>query len=329
MKNVFLTMLLCLASHASYAATHHVTSHAPIGIMGDHIHHKQGEWMLSYRFKQMSMQDNRRGTDNISTADVLSDFMVSPRKMEMDMHMLSGMVGLTDEITLMVMVPYTLLSMDHINRMGMAFTTKSEGIGDVKASLLYPLYQRHQQTLILGGGVSLPTGSISKKDTTPMGPQQLLPYPMQLGSGTYDLSPFLTYQQHQQAWSFGSQLGSTLRLATNDHDYRLGHRAHMSVWGAHNVTDSMSLSLRIDGSSWGNINGEDTQLNPMLVPTARSDLRGGTRLDALMGINFLASKGPLKDHRLAIEGGVPLYQHLEGPQLKTEYLLTIGWQKSW
>ncbi len=36
--------------------------HAPIGVMGDHMHHK-GEWMLSYRYMHMDMEGNRIGTD--------------------------------------------------------------------------------------------------------------------------------------------------------------------------------------------------------------------------------------------------------------------------
>ena len=33
-------------------------SHAPIGVMGDHMHAK-GEWMVSYRFMRMAMSGSR------------------------------------------------------------------------------------------------------------------------------------------------------------------------------------------------------------------------------------------------------------------------------
>ncbi len=33
-------------------------------------------------------------------------------------------------------------------------------------------------------------------------------------------------------------------------------------------------------------------------------------------------------NRLAIEVGLPLYQDLDGPQLKNDYSFTIGWQLS-
>ena len=34
-------------------------SHAPIGVMGEHMH-KKGEWMLSYRYMYMDMEGSRR-----------------------------------------------------------------------------------------------------------------------------------------------------------------------------------------------------------------------------------------------------------------------------
>ena len=56
-----------------------------------------------------------------------------------------------------------------------------------------PMHQIH-----LNAGISLPTGSIDVED------QGLLPYPMQLGSGIYDLLPGITYngQAHQFSWEF-------------------------------------------------------------------------------------------------------------------------------
>jgi hypothetical protein len=47
----------------------------------------------------------------------------------------------------------------------------------------------------------------------------------------------------------------------------------------------------------------------------------GQRLDAFLGLSF--GYGPVS---LGVEGGVPLYQNLNGLQLKTDWLLTVGVQ---
>ena len=32
------------------------------------------------------------------------------------------------------------------------------------------------------------------------------------------------------------------------------------------------------------------------------------------------------ENRLAFEGGAPVYQDLNGPQLETDWIMTFGWQ---
>ena len=63
-----------------------------------------------------------------------------------------------------------------------------------------------------------------------------------------------------------------------------------------------------------------------MVPTARTDLRDGTRVDLLYGINFHQPSGKLKGHSILVEAGLPIYQRLHGPQLETDARFTIGWQ---
>ena len=36
----------------------------------------------------------------------------------------------------------------------------------------------------------------------------------------------------------------------------------------------------------------------------------------------------LPSHRLAAEFGFPVHQNLNGPQMETDYTLTLGWQKT-
>ena len=74
--------------------------------------------------------------------------------------------------------------------------------------------------------------------------------------------------------------------------------------------------------------GADPTLDPTVVPTADPDLRGGTRLDFWPGINTIVDRGPLKGHRFALEAGIPMFQSLDGPQLKSDWRLIVGWQKA-
>jgi hypothetical protein len=66
----------------------------------------------------------------------------------------------------------------------------------------------------------------------------------------------------------------------------------------------------------------------MMNPAIREDVRGGTRVDVPLGFNYFFNGGPLKGHRLGAEWTIPVYHDLHGPQLGSNWGLTIGWQKS-
>lgn len=312
---------------ASAGESHHAVArpddHAPIGVMGDH-RHQEGEWMVSYRFRTMHMEGNLNGSSSISNQAVLTRYMVTPTEMTMNAHMLGFMVAPNDDVTVMVGVPFMNKSMDHLTRRGGRFTTSSSGLGDVKVTALVNLWENENHRLHLNAGVSLPTGTVEARDTTPVGPDQLLPYPMQLGSGTLDLRPGLTYTGFSEDWSWGGQVLGTIRMGSNKRGYTLGNEGEFSLWGARRWNDAISTSVRLNGTTWGDISGADPALNPRMISTADPTLRAGSRLDVLLGINGSLGNG----HRLSLEGGVPLAQSLDGPQLGVDYILTAGWQMS-
>ena len=301
--------------------------HAPIGVMGDHAHQK-GEFMASYRYMFMNMDGNRDGTNSISDSEVLQDFMVTPVDMTMDMHMFGAMYGVSDNLTVMAMVPFVSKEMEHLTRMGTRFTTNSEGIGDIKTTALYTIFDKDKQRVHLNLGVSFPTGSINERDDTPAGEDQILPYPMQIGSGTFDLLPGITYLGQSGKGSWGAQALTTLRLGKNDNGYRLGNQYQLSGWISRNWTDWLSTSLRLTGKTWGDIDGADDRLNPMMIPTADPELRNGTQINLGFGVNLYAPEGNLKGSRVAMEFELPILRDLDGPQLETDWQLTLGLQSS-
>ncbi len=328
MRTLFILTLAFLSSVPTLAhnwSGARADGHAPIGVMGDHLH-KTGEIMLSYRYMLMQMDGNVDGSSDLTTAEVLSEFMVAPLEMDMAMHMVGIMYAPSDQLTLMLMLPLIDLEMDHVTRMGANFTTETDGVGDIKLTALYGLTQTDNSRLHLNFGISFPTGNIDETGDTPAGNDVRLPYPMQLGSGTVDLIPGITYSVQHATWSWGSQAQDVLRLSENDEDYTLGDQWRITAWTAYQFNNQFSTSLRIAHVDWDDIDGTDPELNPMMVPTADPDRRGGNRTDVGIGINLFIPDGNLQGHRFAIEYLVPVRQDLDGPQLETDSTLISGWQ---
>ena len=353
---VALLALLCLAlttaAHAHDGDGGNVTyasDHAPIGVIADH-RHKQGEWMTSYRFGFMDMSGNRDGTDRLTPEEIATTtpnpfgmpptLRVVPTDMTMKMHMAGVMYGLTDRVTLMAMGMYVTKEMDHITFQGPAgttqlggFTTETAGFGDTTVAAIVGLddgsYEHRQINVSLG--LSIPTGSIGERDQilTPMNttPSPRLPYPMQLGSGTFDLKPAATARTRMGKVSVGGQLSGIIRLGDNDAGYSVGNKFEATAWAAYEPAPWVSVSARLRGATIGQIDGQDP-LIAAPVQTADPENHGGEVVEALVGVNFAGQTGLIKGHRLAIEVGKPLYRNLNGPQLETDLTLRIGWQKA-
>ena len=300
-----------------------------VNVLGSHTH-LSGQWMIGYEMMFENMDGERNGTHRLSQSKMLEKFPTVPTDMTMQMHMAMLMYAPTDDLSLMAMLPYVRKAMNHVTAAGPRFRELSEGLGDLRLRGLYTLYsvRRYEHRLLLNAGFTVPTGSIDVKDFGPdrsMG-RDRLEYPMQLGSGTVDLLPGLTYLGQVENWAWGTEFIPTVRLGRNRHNYSLGNRYDANAFGTRKVTDWLSVSARLGWESWENINGIDETLNAMDEPTKDPKKQGGRRLDALFGINLYAPSGILKGHRLAIEGGAPVYQSLEGPQLQVDWFFRVGWQ---
>ena len=324
------------------------STHAPIGVMGDHVHEK-GEMMVSYRYMKMDMEGSRIGSDAISvnaTATTVPNrffgqpgqpptLRVVPTEMTMEMHMFGLMYAPSDRVTLMAMLNYVEKEMTHTTFAGGMgtnvrgqFVTKSSGMGDTPVSALITLMGNDKYNIHATLGVSLPTGSTTEEDDilTPMGgtPTVRLPYPMQLGSGSFDPIIGLTYISDSEALGYGAQWRSVLRVQDNDQDYRYGDEHNLTAWVSYEWSPVFSASLRLNYLDRGKIDGIDAAIVAP-VQTADPDNAGLEQLDLGVGFNY-AAPGNWNGHRISAEYLLPLSRTTSGVQLETDAAFFLGYQ---
>ncbi len=308
--------------------------HAPISVMGDHMH-DMGQWMVSYRYMSMEMEGLLSGSSNVTSNSQLGTMMMSgdydmvPVDMTMDMHMFGTMYAISNKWTLMGMINYLDNEMTMQSRM-MKMGSESSGLGDIKIAGLYDLAQWDSgRRMHLKLGLNLPTGSIDEKDSM----SRILGYGMQLGSGTYDFEPAITYLAQTDNYSYGAQLGGVLRIGENDQDYTLGNRFEAALWGARKITDSLSASAKFDYSSQSEIDGSDSRLDArnmmMASPGFQTASQGRDITTFGLGLNYYFQNGGLSGHRLAAEWETPIDQKVNGVQLELDSAWTFGWQYAW
>lgn len=301
---------------------------------GDDIYHthKAGEWMFDYKYMHMEMNGLRDGTKDVPLRDVIPmsgtkyGFMMAPTKMTMDMHMFMAMYGATDQLTVMAMVPYVENMMDMLMNMGMRDRPeppmRTSGLSDIELRGIYKVTECLNASL----GLSLPTGSIKEEFNT-MRMRFRDPYDMQLGSGTFDLKPALTYNalSKDANWNWGAQAQYNLHNGKNKYDYSLGDNVKLTCW-LQRALGNFTPWLRLAYNNTGAIRGQDPEIQKLLdpvmgapTPDADTGNYGGQRLDGLVGLGYTMGR-----FSFGVEGGMPFYQNLNGLQMEAKWVLTAN-----
>ena len=308
-------------------------THAPAGLMGDHAHGK-GERMVEYKYMNMSMAGSRAGNTGLDTgAARMFDgnmFMVVPEAMTMEMHMFHFMWAPSDEVTLYVMPMWVVNTMDHrLFSMGggtSTFRKTNAGFSDLPFGGLWKIREDETSEMIFNIGFSAPTGDIDNTTPNAMGAQGEFPYPMRLGKGSWAARPGITWKSYTETGGRGVQLQSDIVLGANDEGYSVSDEYRADAWISRLLDEERrtALTFRAEALWKSNYRGVDADLNPAMVPTARADYRGGEWIN--LGYGLIHS---LKDgSRLNIEILHPVYQHLEGVQLETDWSLSASWSKA-
>jgi hypothetical protein len=343
---------LSLASHGHEghdSHDHHHSSHAPAGVMFDHMLNKSGDLMVGARYMYGTQSgDMLYGLNNVSDRATVDSgcngnlCFTTPSGMNMNMIMLDLMYAPTDWLTLMLMPQFVDMNMTTRALNGAPSATSSQqalinhhtlhehatgGVGDTGMYVMFKLFDKHDHHLHGTLGVSAPTGDVDIKfrDTHRIdaGFQH---YGMQLGSGTWDFKPSITYTGKMDKYSWGAQLGGTVRLEDyNESGFAFGDIFQSTAWGSYSLLNWLSTSVRgvytVQGAIKGQFNGTFNKLGPMDYPSSY----GGRYWDVGFGINAFVPTGSLQGNNLSFEWLQPVSDDVNGYQLQREGALSATW----
>ncbi|MEQ1559005.1 MAG: DUF3570 domain-containing protein [Methyloglobulus sp.] len=250
----------------------HHRNTAPAGVLFSHMLDKADSFMVGYRYMRNQDAGNMlHGTEAVGKEDLLANgcagypCQLKALDMTMNMHMLDLMYAPTDWLNLMLMPQFVDMEM-HMGFIGeppknhghggghsTLHNHASGGVGDTGMYALVKIFANADQHLHLGIGFSAPTGDVGVTQTasnnhstgSSLYKNGLMHYGMQLGSGTWDFKPSLTYTGQHNDWSWGAQLNGTKRLeGKNKSGYALGDIFQSSVWGGYGLTHWLSATVR-------------------------------------------------------------------------------------
>lgn len=340
------------SGHAGHSAHAHHSGHAPAGVMFDHMLANAGDMMAGYRYMYATQSGHtQHGANTVSDLDIVNHgcngkpCYVTPAEMNMHMHMLDLMVAPTDWLTLMLMPQFVDMNMQmrrpdgaELPDEGLYPVTSAAvihaehrhatgGIGDTGVYALFKLFEESDQHFHATLGISAPTGDVGIKLRDTHGVAiGFIHYGMQLGSGTWDFKPSLTYTGQLDRWSWGAQLNGTKRLESqNASGYALGDIFQSTAWAGYSLFNWLSVSARgvytLQGSLKGVYNDTYSQIGPMDYANSY----GGSYWDVGFGFNVMVPHGELQGNRLSFEWLQPVRDNVNGYQLPREGALSATW----
>ena len=324
----------------------HMMMHGPypVGVMGN-LHHEG--FMFSIKHGQMAMEGNIFDGDNISTADILkmpnplgnmpSNLSVVPECMDMRMTMIDGMYAYSNNVTFMLMGTFIskhmrlnaytpMMNRDMLGK----FNASSSDLSELTFSTLFKIGEKGTSKWHGEVAYQKSVGSTNQKDTvlTPMNMrmEMVLPYGMQSGDGSSRLILGLTNTTKiNEEITWGSQIKRNIVIS--DKGWSYGNRTELTSWLQYPLKESISLSSRLKFISQGTISGSSPLINAP-VQTANPENYGGEELYFGFGANFKFNIFPGEDDVLGVEILTPLVQDKNNLQMKTDYQIIVGYQKS-
>jgi hypothetical protein len=286
--------------------------------------------MASYMFMNTAFRGSRAGATPVTDRTVYQNYLMAPRQMNMNMHMIMLMYGATERLTLMamggVMCSNMVMTMDNTMSMGgmnmqmgnMIMTSSATAFTDTRISALYKIFDQSGDRIIASAGAGLPTGTINAHGTTMLGENQRLPYAMQTGAGSYSLLPGITYIHNQSTWALGADAGADIKLNYNELGYRCGNSYRVTTWASHHLLPILSASLRAEYTQAAMLSGSDKAMDfpfyQTADPTTQARNYGGKTVSLYTGLNFHLPYRATERFTLLAEYGIPVYQDLNGIQ---------------
>ena len=178
---------------------------------------------FGYEYIQARFEGYQSGTTELSVANVFAaGFPVVPKEITQEAHLFKIDYELSDRWALNLQIPLIRQSTFHKGAPGLPpafheFTIETQGLGDIGLSASYMAWKKGNHAVVMDAGLSVPTGSIDEKGRTPRDPTMdtIVPYTMQLGSGTVDLRPAITYFGTSDWLDWGTRAQGNVRLGRN------------------------------------------------------------------------------------------------------------------
>jgi len=276
---------------------------------------KPSPWSMAVDYFHYEFKGRKPADTKLNGVDIYSFEAVS-----LDLTLL------TLKYTMSPLTSFSLIA-SHVNNYaetnfsGTLYKDRAQGTGDTifKGTRLFLLSAK--DLLILEVGISLPTGSIDRKNAS----NQIYNYPynMQLGTGTYDPIFSSVYIHTIEKHQLGSYGLIKIRPGRNTNGYRFGNEYHLGGFYSYNYSPFFIPSLKVNYKYLQRIEGQDNTFGRSIYTEFYHNKRDFWDVTLGLTSNYAVhSKLNLK-----ADFGLPVWQgskNIDNVQVDLKWYLQLG-----
>lgn len=286
-----------------------------------------GRFSFGVRASRTEWEGNRDSRTNLSTQQIFDQgFTIAgtdllERRLEVD-----AVYGLNRHWTLFATLPFIERELTYEQLGTGSSSTSNSGLGDIILGGRYTDTNTKKELLQYSIGLEIPTGDYDERGNYAGEVNTHLPFPLQIGTGSFRLQPGASYVRAFKGWSLGLRGEGRIHLDRNSDNWAVGDSFQANVWAATAFTDHISGNVGLQAEWRGDYHGDAPELDFTRSPLEDESRQGGSLLEIIVGLGADLSGSYASANRIDLEIGFPVDEWLSGPGLSRETSFLVSWK---
>ena len=272
---------------------------------------------IGYRFIAARYERHQEGRREVSAEEVLGRYGRVMTRMDVEANVFSLGYRANENWMVHLSVPFLRMAGDVESLDENMFSLAVEGVSDLEVNISRYFHLDPQTQVALNLGIGVPTGSIDMKRRG-----SLLPYSIQLGSGTWDLSPGIAAVRETGRFELGASVETDIHLGNNSRGYSSGNAVAGTMWVDYSVNPHLEFGVFVRGF---HLDGVEA-----FMQEGKSALHwnpgnyGGDFVEGGLSVRLLHPSCPYGGKFLEIRASRPLWRNANGIHLVNDWTLDLG-----
>jgi hypothetical protein len=212
----------------------------------------------------------------------------------------------TKSISVTGLLPFRYMNMGLYPENAPPGFLNSYGLSDPSIQANYTLFPDRNNLIEFSAGVSFPLGSVNQRGKTPLKDDAYLPFPMQLGTGCFDILPGIFYRGFSDKLSWIFQAKADIKTSRNSLNYKFGNVYSGMGMVRYEWLDWFAQAIRLEARYTDKYEGNTRELTPGFIPDPST--QSLFNMDLVFNFSVSGKDSILRNSSFDVDFALPVVQ---------------------